>query len=96
MTNRYLASRFVAVALVGILGGLYIQSNYAMWGRVGRDAFIAYEMSRFDRYMATVPPIAHTLFGATLLAVGFAVIYELIALGMSAILKTKSLTGGSS
>jgi hypothetical protein len=43
----------IAAIVMGAFLGIFINYGYAMWGRRGHDAFIAYEEHRFDKYMST-------------------------------------------
>ena len=71
--------RLLAILVMGILVGLYRYHDYLTWNRRGKDAFIANQLQRFDRYMAH----PHSLF-FTLASTAFAYalilgIYEVIA-----------------
>jgi hypothetical protein len=68
---------------MGILFGWYIHHDYVKWNRLGREAFSAYQLNRFDHYMASPRPIALTLFGAVIVVFIFLGVYELIALALS-------------
>ena len=80
----------MAACVLGILLGSYIHYDYAMWNRLGRQAFMNYQILRFDRYMLLPQPIFRTMTVTMVLAMGVAVFYELVVLLFSTILKRKS------
>ena|SRR5215831_133325 len=83
--NRNWSSKIFAAASFGILFGLYMHHDYVNWNRLGREALLAYDVRRFDLYMAQPLPIIVTVFGATVLAAGVFALYEAIAIGVAAI-----------
>jgi hypothetical protein len=91
--NRHVTSKIAAAALLGIFGGFLIHHDEVKWGARGRDAFIAYEMHRFERTMAVPLPLPAAVCGATVLVAGVLGIYEVIALGISALLGAKNQSG---
>jgi hypothetical protein len=92
--NRHLASRIITIVLFGVLFGSYIHRDYANWNLRGREAFLAHESQRFDRFIAKPHPRVFTVIGATITVAGIFGIYELIALGLSAALKAMDSGGG--
>jgi hypothetical protein len=85
--NRHLTCKMIAAIVMGAFLGIFINYGYAMWGRRGHDAFIAYEEHRFDKYMAT----PHLSIGIIVISIFVASIffffYELMTLWAFRILK---------
>lgn len=79
--------------LLGALLGWYIHHYYVTWAQRGREAFIAYQAHRFDQYMATPSPIAMNILSGIVVAVLCCGAYELIAWGVSALLKPLAPAG---
>ena len=86
MTRNFI-SRIVAMAVMGILLGLYAHHDFVRWNARGRDAFLAYQSMRFERYMANPRPIVLMVL-SSIIGVFFFCIYEIIALAISALLKS--------
>jgi len=86
----------LTAAVIGILLGLYIHRDYVVWNQRGREAFISHQMHRFDLYMASPQATAVTILGALLLVLGLFALYEVIAFGFSAVLKTLVRDDGTS
>jgi hypothetical protein len=71
--------KFIFAIAFGALFGEYITWDYAKWHALGRNAFLASQGNRFDRYMAhPAPGILHIIV-ATVLIVGLAASYEMAA-----------------
>ena len=81
------SARIISAILMGISFGWYMHYGYLKWNRLGREAFGAHELHRFDRYMASPQPWALTIFGAIIIIPLFLAVYELIALGLSKIFR---------
>jgi hypothetical protein len=75
MKSLYILKLFFAVAL-GVLSGQALTRDYAKWHALGREAFLAAQASRFDRYMAHPAPGALHIVTLTLLMVAFVAMYE--------------------
>jgi len=84
--KRPLSSQMVAVIFLGFVFWRYLQNTYLWWGRHGREAFMAHEMQRYDRYMATPHTSMATLLAAIILVALFVAVYELIVAGVSKLL----------
>jgi hypothetical protein len=94
--NPQLTNRAIAAAILGVMFGWYIHHDYTRWSQLGREAFIAHDVHRFDQYMAVPRPIGLTMFGAVVVAIGLFGLYELIAFVLSKILRTTTSGGGNS
>ena len=81
------SARIISAILMGISFGWYTHHGYLKWNRLGREAFAAHELSRFDHYMASPRPLALTIFGSIIVVPLFLAVYELVTLGLSKILK---------
>jgi len=82
-----LVPKIVTAALLGSLFGWYIHHDEVRWGLLGREAFIASQMHRFDVNMVSPRPLAVTVVVMALLALGVCVVYESVVSGLSAIMK---------
>jgi hypothetical protein len=87
MINRDSINKILAAILLGGLMGWNIHHDEMTWGVRGREAFIAYQMHRFDMYMANPRPVVYSVIVTALLGVGFCLIYEFIASCLSAAIK---------
>ena len=67
--------------------------DYMHWGHRGREAFIAFQLNRFDTHMLNAPPLLVTVAGATIFAIGALGVYELIARLVSIILNAVNPIG---
>ena len=77
---------------MGLLLGYYNYHTYQKWNQGGKDAFIAHELQRFEKYVAHPRPMLFTLASTT---IGYAFIfgfYELIAAALSKLLPSSSVT----
>ena len=91
MLKRDFISKIMAAMLLGILFGWYIHHDLMTWAPRGREAFITYQMRRFDMNMATPRPVFYSVIVTALLAVGFCALYELIAFWLSRAMNGKTL-----
>jgi len=82
-----LAARLSAAGVSGILLAAYIHNDYVNWGTRGRDAFIAHQLQRFDRYMAIPQPMMNTMVSSVIFAVGALAIYEGLVYVFSALFR---------
>ena len=72
--------KFLLLLSFGALFGVSVHADYEKWHSVGRDAFLAYETRRFDRYMLNPGTGALSIFTFAILALGLGAFYEGIAL----------------
>jgi hypothetical protein len=80
MKSAYVFKLFFVVAL-GVLSGQHIARDLARWHALGREAFLAYQGNRFDRYMAhPASGLMHVIF-TTLILAALAALYEVAAIG---------------
>ncbi len=80
MKSMYAIKLFLVVVL-GVLTGEAVARDYAKWHALGREAFLAYQGNRFDRYMAHPAAALTEIISLTLIAVALAAMYELAAFG---------------
>jgi hypothetical protein len=86
--SQNLIARVIAVVLLGVFFGAYMNHDYQKWRRAGRDQFVAHEAQRFDRMISRERPFGVAAVGA-IIGVGFlAGIHELVVFGLSAVLKS--------
>jgi hypothetical protein len=90
MLKRDFVSNIMAAMLLGGLFGWYIHHDLLTWGLRGREAFITYQLLRFDMNMATPSPVFYNVIVAALLALGFCILYEAIAFWLSTAMKGKT------
>ena len=93
--NSNLINRVLAVALVGVTFGWYTHHDYLRWSQLGREAFIAHQVHRFELYMAVPRPMVPTMLGGVVVAVGLFGGYELIVLLLSKVLRNTGSVSGN-
>jgi|SRR5215467_5815914 len=86
--NRNLFARGLAVLIMGLLLAAYINHENKKWRRLGRDAFVAHELERFDRFIAPPDSFGIAVFGAIILTPVTFGVYELMAFILAAFLRT--------
>jgi len=86
--SRNFLARVLAILLLGVVFASYIQHDQQKWRRLGRDAYVAHEMERYDRLTKPGIPAAATAIGAVIVAALVFGLYELVVLGLTAILKS--------
>src|ERR1700676_2760872 len=80
---RLSGHRVAAVIVMGLVAGSYTHHMYMTWNGRGKDAFIAYQLGRFDKYMAHPHSLMFT-FASNVIAWAFILgFYELIAAVLS-------------
>ena len=72
---------------MGILLGALVHHDHTKGGLMGREAYLAKQAARFDRHFARPDPLAAELFAGVILAGLSLGVYELVAFGLSRILK---------
>jgi hypothetical protein len=77
MNHRRL-SRLIAAVLMVILVASAINIDHVRRGRLGRDAFMKYQSTRYERYFEE-PNLQSPVVESLLLCGAFLVIYEVIA-----------------
>ncbi|WP_260738787.1 hypothetical protein [Tunturiibacter lichenicola] len=85
--NRLLSGKLIAALIIGLVAGLRIDHNNAVWGRRGREAFLAHQEHLFNRYSA----VPHTSIGVIVTSIIttclFLFFYELLVVGALRIIK---------
>jgi hypothetical protein len=83
----YTISKIITALLIGILLGGAVHHDHVKRGQLGREAYLAKQAVRFDKFFAEPPSVALEMFVGVILA-GFAFgAYELVAFGLSKVLK---------
>lgn len=92
--NRNLLARSLAVLLIGILFGYYIDYDERKTRQLGREQHLAQEAQKFDRSVEDPTPLAALIVGAVFV-IGFSVfVYEIIVMVISVALKSKAVGAG--
>ena len=88
--NRNLLARAIAVLILGILFASFIDRDRQKWHREGREAFLAHEGERFDRFISPPRSFSFTALsiGTTVLAFILVGLYEVIVIFASKLLKS--------
>jgi hypothetical protein len=92
--NRNLLARSLAVLLLGILFGFYIDYNERETRQMDREQYLAREGRKFDDSKSDPTPRAAMIVGAVIVIGGFVFLYEIVVVGISAALKSKDLGAG--
>jgi hypothetical protein len=74
-----LAIKFLFAVLSGALMGRLIQLDHERWHRLGREAFLSYQASQFDRFMASPGTGVGLIVFCVILVVGLGALYEGVA-----------------
>lgn len=86
--NRNLFARALAILVMGLLFGAYVNHDSKKWRQLGRDAFIAHEMERFDRFIAQPDAAGVAVFGAIILVPFIFGLYELLVFILMAAMRS--------
>jgi hypothetical protein len=89
--NRNLIARSIAVLLLSILFGYYIHRDERETRQLGREHHLAQEAQKFDKLVSDPTPLPAMIFGGVLVLGFFVLVYEVVALGISVVLKSKSI-----
>ncbi|MGB2899409.1 MAG: hypothetical protein WBB89_09100 [Candidatus Acidiferrum sp.] len=92
--NRNLLARSLAVLLLGILFGYYIDYNERKTRQLGREQHLAQEAKKFDRSVEDPTPLAAMVVGAVLVVGFFIFVYEIVVMVISVALKSKTVGAG--
>jgi hypothetical protein len=92
--NRNLLARSLAVLLLGILFGYYIDYNERKTRRLGREQHLAQEAKKFDRSVEAPTPLAALIVGAVFVIGFFVFVYEIVVMVISVALKSKTVSAG--
>jgi hypothetical protein len=79
---RVSIGRVAAAALIGLALGFYVHHDFVAWSQRGREAFMAYEGQRFDRFFIQPRSIVATMIVSVVVASAFIGLYELLAVGI--------------
>jgi len=93
--NRNLLARSLAVLLLGILFGYYIDYDERKARRLGREQYLASEARQFDRSISDPTPLAAMVVGAVLVMGLFVLAYEIVVMVISVALKSTVGAGKS-
>jgi hypothetical protein len=85
--NRLLSGKLIVALIIGLIIGLRIDHNNAVWGRRGREAFLAHQVHLFNRYSA-IPHTSISIIVTSIIATClFLFFYELLVFGTLRIVK---------
>lgn len=94
MTSRAKA-RVLAAVVVAVLFGIAGYQMESQRSAMGKDAFLASQAERFDKFYAKVHPISHFLAVGALIGGGFLGVYELLSLGFFVAIRPKRDDGAA-
>ena len=92
--NRNLLARSLAVLLLGILFGYFIDYHERKTRRLGREQYLASQARRFDGSISHGTPLPAMVVGAVLVVGFFVFVYELVVMVISVALKSKTVGAG--
>ena len=78
--------RTISAAVLVLVLGVFFHVRGLQYGRMGREAFLAYQTKRYDRHYAFPEPWSSSIFPSVVLFGGFLATYELLSLGIIKIL----------
>jgi len=79
-------NKILSAFVMGILMALYIRTDFAKWGRLGKDAYLLYQGGRFDTYMASNHPRSISILATVIVATFAVFLYELVAMAIAKVL----------
>jgi hypothetical protein len=85
--NRNLLARCIAVVLLGILFGYYVDYDNRKTRQMDREQYIARETHKFEESKSNPTPAAAMVVGAIMVIGVFVFLYELVVIGVSAVLR---------
>jgi hypothetical protein len=92
--NRNLLARSLAVLLLGVLSGYYIDYDERKTRRLGREQYLAGEARKFDESISDPTPLTAMVVGAVLVIGFFVFVYEIVVMVISVALKSKTVGAG--
>jgi hypothetical protein len=89
--NRNLLARSIAVLLLGILFGWYINYDQRKTRQMSREQHLASEARKFDESISNPTPAAAMVVGGIIVLGAFVFLYEIVTIGVSAVLKSMAV-----
>jgi hypothetical protein len=83
--KQYKTGRVLSALFLGVMFGLYHHFDEVRWLRNGRDAFLASQSLRFDKFTHYHTAVTMLVAGIILAVIVFG-LYELIAAGITKVL----------
>jgi hypothetical protein len=80
-------SKLISTVIFGVLLACAVHLDHQKHSQMGRDEYLAKQAARFDRVFAKPDSIAFDVFGCVVIAGAVFAAYELVAFGISKILK---------
>src|SRR5712671_3983224 len=96
MKKHRAMSRIIAAALLAVVLGCLMNGYYVKRGEMGREAFIAYQMKRYDRYFSHPRPVIRIVLTSVIVFGGIFAIYEGAAYAIYRLLRSTSADDTSS
>jgi hypothetical protein len=84
--NNNVRSRLISAVIVIIFAGFLGHAGALHRSQLGKEAFLAKQAERFDKFYVTPHSVGFYIFGSAIVFGGGLVVYELIALGILTIL----------
>ena len=85
--KAYTIGKLFSTALLGLVLGSAVHHDQMEREQMGREAFLAKQATRFDKYHAKPHSIALDLVGTVFIGAAVVGVYELLAFGVSKALK---------
>jgi hypothetical protein len=89
--NRNLLARSIAVILLGILFGYFVDYDERKTRQLSREQYIARETKKFDEMKPDPTPLAAMVVGSVMVLGLFVFVYEIVVLVVSSALKSKNV-----
>lgn len=93
--NARTKARILAAVVFAVLLGLVARQFERNSGAMGKEAYVASQAARFDKFYAKLHPISHHLAVGALIAGVALGAYELLALGIYAVIKPRRESGAA-
>lgn len=94
--NRTLMARSIAVLLLGVLLGYYIDTDERKTRQMDRAEYLEREGRKFDESKSSPTPTAAMIVGSVIVIGGCVFLYETIVIGILVALKAKKVDSGNS
>lgn len=94
--SQNLISRAIAVVLLGVLFGYYIQYDERKTRHMDREQYLAREAHKYDESKSDPTPLPAMILGAVIVLGLFVTVYEVVVIVISGALKSRGVAAGKS